>query len=157
MPGVAPRAIPLAAADDLLAAIAAIRRAARRHARRPAELAALTSAQLELVRLLRRRPGRSVADAAAELGLAPNTVSTLVRELSEAGIVVRRVDGADRRVARLDLAPAVRRRVERWRDERVVALAGAIDGLPGAERERLLEALPLLGALAEALAAGERR
>jgi DNA-binding MarR family transcriptional regulator len=143
----------LAAADELLAAMAAIRRAGRQRGGRPIELARLTSAQLELVRLLRRRPGLSVAEAAQELRLASNTISTLVRELSDAGMVERRVDSADRRVARLDLAPDIRRKVERWRDERVVALASAIDRLPSGDRRRLLAALPPLVSLADGLGA----
>ena len=75
-----------------------------------------------------------------------------MRELGAAGIVVRTVDRTDRRVARLDLAPEIRRKVERWRDERVVGLAAAIDGLPAGGRRRLVAALPELAALADRLA-----
>jgi DNA-binding MarR family transcriptional regulator len=142
----------LGAADELLVAMAAIRRAGRQRGGRPRELAALTSAQLELVRLLRRQPGLCVAEAAQELHLAPNTVSTLVRELAAEGVVERRVDEADRRVARLDLVPEMRRKLERWRDERVLTLASAIDQLPRSDRRALLRALPLLDALADAVA-----
>jgi len=142
----------LGAADALLGAMAAIRRAGRQRGGRPRELAALTSAQLELVRVLRRRPGLCVAEAAQDLRLAPNTVSTLVRELVEAGVVERRVDDADRRVARLDLVAEMRRKLERWRDERVVTLASAIGRLPGGDRRALLHALPLLDSLADAVA-----
>lgn len=138
-------------ADQLLATIGAIRRAGRRQSGRPDELSALSGAQLELVRLLRRRPGVSVAEAASELRLAANTVSTLVGELSEAGLLVRSVDRADRRVARLDLAPEMRRTVERWRDRRVDALAAAYERLSAAERRRLAAALPCLDRLAGAL------
>jgi DNA-binding MarR family transcriptional regulator len=141
----------IAAADELLAAMSAIRRAARQRGGRPAEFASLTTAQLELIRVLRRRPGLSVAEAAQELRLASNTVSTLVRELADAGMLERRIDKDDRRVARLDLAPDIRRKLERWRDERVVALASAIDGLPSEDRRLLLAALPLLGSLADGL------
>lgn len=143
-----------AIADQLLATIGAIRRAGRRQSGRPDEYSALTGAQLELVRLLRRRPGVSVAEAASELRLAANTVSTLVRELSEAGLLVRSIDRADRRVARLDLAPAMRRTVERWRDRRVDALASAFDRLSAAERRRLAVALPCLDHLAASLEEG---
>ena len=143
----------LGAANELLVAISAIRRAGRQRGGRPRELAALTSAQLELVRLLRRQPGLCVTQAAQELRLAPNTVSTLVRELVEAGVLERRVDDADRRVARLDLVSEMRRKLERWRDERVVTLASAIDQLPRSDRRALLRALPLLDALADAVAA----
>lgn len=143
-----------AIADQLLVTIAAIRRAGRRQSGRPDEFSALTGAQLELIRLLRRRPGVSVAEAASELRVAPNTVSTLVRELSETGLLVRSTDSSDRRVARLDLAPPMRRTVERWRDRRVDALAAAFDRLSAAERRRLAAALPCLEHLAASLEEG---
>src|SRR6204780_1667961 len=101
-------------ADELLAAMGAIRRSGRRHAGRPAELSQLTGSQLELVRLLRRRPGISVNQVAEELNLAPNTVSTLVRQLVDAGFVVRRRQEAARRVARLDLAEDLGRKMGRF-------------------------------------------
>ena len=142
------------AADALLSTFARIRRAGRRHSGRPAELGSLTSAQLELLRLVRRMPGVSVADAARELGLAANTVSTLVRELSEAALLIRHVSDVDRRMARLELAVGIRERIDAWRDRRVVALTAAIDGLGAADRERLLDAVPVLEHVAEQLEAG---
>ena len=131
-------------ADDLLRSIASVRRTSRRHSGRPAEFSTLTDAQLELVRLVARRPGVSIADAAQELRLAPNTVSTLVGQLAAAGIVMRGADALDRRVARLELAPDLRRGVAVWRDRRVVSLGAAIDELPGGDRECLVEALTVL-------------
>ena len=142
------------AADTLLSTFARIRRAGRRHSGRPAELGSLTSAQLELLRLVRRRPGVSVADAARELGLAANTVSTLVRDLSEAGLLIRHVSAVDRRVARLELTAGIRGQIDAWRDRRVVALTAAIDELTDADRERLLDAVPVLERVAEQLEAG---
>ena len=65
-------------ADELLGTMASIRRSGRLVASRPVELSALTGSQVDLVRLVRRRPGVSVTEAAAELRLAANTVSTLV-------------------------------------------------------------------------------
>ena len=67
-----------ALADGLISTMAAIRRSGRLLGRAPGELSELTGAQIDLVRLVRRRPGVSVAEAAAELRVAPNTVSTLV-------------------------------------------------------------------------------
>ena len=125
--------------DELLEALSAVRRAVRRHTDRPAELSALTGAQLELVRLLRREPGVSIADAAARLHVAPNTVSTLVGQLADSGVVERRVDGVDRRVVRLTLTPGVRRRVE------------AMARLPAADRLRLDDAVQALVRLADEL------
>lgn len=137
-----------AIADELFAVMAAFRRTARRRARRPAELSSSTGAQLELMRLVRRRPGVSVAEAAAELNLAPNTVSTLVRELRERGLLERRVDDSDRRVARLELRPGVRRQIEAWRDRRVDLLASVIGRLTVDDERRLEDALEALRALA---------
>jgi DNA-binding MarR family transcriptional regulator len=130
--------------------MAALRRGTRL-AGRPAELSELTGAQLDLLRLVRRRPGVSVADAAAELRLAPNTVSTLVRRLKDAGLLLRHADRTDRRVARLELSPETAREVERFRDRRIALLASAIAELPPAERRRLEAASPILGRLAARL------
>lgn len=138
-------------AEELLDALSAVRRSLRRRAERPAELAELTGAQIELVRLVRRRPGVAVTEAATALRLAPNTVSTLVRRLVDAGIMVRSANAADRRAAQLALAPAVRRRVEAWRDGRTDTLAGALDVLTESERRALARALPVLARLAEEL------
>jgi DNA-binding MarR family transcriptional regulator len=146
------------AAEELLGALSAIRRALRRYSGRPVELSSLTGAQLELVRLLRRRPGISIADAALELRVAPNTVSTLVGQLAGAGVVARGVDGDDRRVARLTLAPPIARKVDAWRDRRFDALGSALAELTDDEQRRLAEALPALARLASTLeAAGAGR
>lgn len=138
-------------ADELLTAMASIRRTGRRRSARPAELAPLTGSQLELVRLVRRRPGVSVADAARELTLASNTVSTLVGQLTRAGLVVRQVDASDRRVARLELTAEIHGKVAAWRDRRLVALAEAIGRLPPTDQHLLAAAMPVLVKLAEAL------
>jgi DNA-binding MarR family transcriptional regulator len=131
--------------------MASIRRAGRRHAGRPVELSSLTGAQLELLRLVRRRPGVSIAEAAQELRLAPNTVSTLVHQLTKGGLMLRGVHGSDRRVARLELSAHIRRKVDAWRDRRVLALGDAIERLSPQDRRSMVEALPVLARLAEHL------
>jgi DNA-binding MarR family transcriptional regulator len=132
-----------ALADRLISTMASIRRSGRLVGR-PAELAELTGAQLDLVRLVRRRPGISVAEAAAELRLAPNTVSTLVRQVTSAGMLVRRTDNTDRRVARLELTADMAAKVGRFRDRRVALLASAFAELRPADRQRLEAAIGLL-------------
>jgi len=141
----------LALADDLFAAIGQLRRQGRRLGGGPFPAGSLSGAQVELVRLVRRRPGLSVAEAAAELALAPNTVSTLVGQLAEADVLIRVTDPRDRRVARLNLTTPVRERVERWRDQRVSATAGAIADLEASERADLERAVPIIARLAAAL------
>ena len=137
--------------EDLLDALSGVRRAIRRSTDRPAFLSSLTGAQVELVRLLRRQPGLTVAEAAAELRVAPNTVSTLVRQLVEAGFVERAVDGNDRRVARLNLAPAVGNKVQAWRDRRVETIEAAVGRLSPEDRERIAAAVPALARLSREL------
>lgn len=139
------------AADELLSALAAVRRAARRHAGRPSELSSSTTAQLELARLVRRSPGISIAGAADVLRLAPNTVSTLVGELVSGGLLVRRSDPSDRRVARLDLTEAWKRKIDTWRDRRATAVGEALGRLSADDRHLIELARPALARLADEL------
>ena len=134
-------------ADALLASMAGIRRSLRL-AGRPPGFSDLTGAQLDLVLLVRRRPGVSIAEAAQELRVAANTVSTLVRQLTRSGFLVRGVDGADRRVARLELTPETAEKVSRFRDRRAAFLTAAIEALPSRDRQRLAAATQVLGLLA---------
>ncbi|TKK76039.1 MarR family transcriptional regulator [Kribbella jiaozuonensis] len=143
-------------AEDLLAAIGLVRRRLRRSAGRPLALSTLTGSQAELIRLVRRNPGISVAEAAAELGLVPNTVSTLVGQLTERGMLLRTSDESDRRIARLTLTEPAREQVEAWRDRRAALVNEALDGLGPADRDALRAALPILGVLAERLTPSEQ-
>ena len=144
-----------ALAEELYAAVGQLRRHARRIGVRPFPDGAPTTAQLELIRLVRRTPGISVADAAADLGVAPNTVSTLVRQLAAAGILERGRDAADGRVVRLRLTPDTQRRVDQWRDRRTAVTARALAELSPADRAALERALPVLVAVAGSLSRKE--
>ena len=95
-------------ADDLYDVIGLLRRRSRRLVGAPLPELALSGAQLELLRVVRRNPGITVAESAQVLGLAANTVSTLVGQLLPLGVLVRERDASDRRVARLDLTPSAR-------------------------------------------------
>jgi DNA-binding MarR family transcriptional regulator len=137
-----------ALADGLADAMSSVRRAVRRHTGQVEEVARLSNAQVQLVRVVRRTPGISVTEAAAELGVAPNTVSTLVGQLLAAGVLTRRSDPADRRVARLALAPPVAEGLGVWLEKRSAALADALAGLSVDDREALAGALGPLSRLA---------
>jgi DNA-binding MarR family transcriptional regulator len=141
-------------ADALLKQTARIRRVGRRWQGRPEEFARLSGAQLELVKLVRRAPGVSVAQAAAELGLAANTVSTLVRRLSDQGMLVRTADPTDRRIARLELPDELARRLGAYRDRRMVALGAAIATLDPDEQATIATATALLARVADELERG---
>lgn len=138
-------------AEDLLAVVGLMRRHLRRVAGRPWPLSSLTASQTEVLRLVHRVPEVSVAEAAAELGLAANTVSTLVGQLTVRGLLRRVPDERDRRVARLTLTDLARRQIDAWRDRRAAVVAGVLDGMDPAELEELRAALPVLTMIAERL------
>lgn len=138
-------------AEGLLAAIGLLRRHLRRVPGRPWALSSLSASQSELLRLVLRAPGISVAEAAAELGLVPNTVSTLVGQLTEQGLLQRVPDPRDRRVARLTLTNLAQRQIDAWRDRRAALITQVLDGLAPADLEALRGALPALTGIAERL------
>jgi DNA-binding MarR family transcriptional regulator len=134
--------------DDLYDVVGLLRRRSRRLVGAPLPELALSGAQLELLRVVRRNPGITVAEAARVLGLAPNTVSTLVGQLLALEVLVRSRDLTDRRLARLDLTASAREGLEQWRDRRSQATAAVLAELPDDERARLAAALPTIARIA---------
>ncbi len=144
------------AAADLLGAIGLLRRAARRSARQAWRQQPLPPAQSELLRLAASRPGITVADAAQELRLAPNTVSTLVSKLTAAGLLRRGRSATDGRTALLTVTDRARRRLAEYRDLRAELAGHALAGLSAADQRALRDAVPALLRLAEGLETGAR-
>lgn len=105
---------------------------------------ALTESQAELLRLVGRQPGISVSEAAAELGLAANTASTLVSKLSAGGLLNREADPADRRVGRLRLTETAQRIADASRTARRAALTEVLDTLDDTEIDQLTAGLEVL-------------
>ena len=138
-------------AGDLIEAIGALRRQLRGRVGMPWPNADLSAAELELVRLVRRRPDIRIRAAAQELGVAANTVSTLVTRLTERGVLVRSPDPTDSRAACLRLTPTAQRRIQKWRDGRVSTLTSALGELPARDRALISAALPALDRLMEQL------
>ena len=136
-------------AAELLAAIGAVRRVARRAVRTAANGDPLPPARSELLRLAARRPGIGVAEAAAELRLAPNSVSTMVSKLTEDGLLSRGRVESDGRSVRLTVTEAGAARIEQWQDIRTDLVGRALDGLAPADRQALMTAIPALTLLAE--------
>src|SRR5919199_208812 len=101
-------------ASGLLAVIGPLRRALRREGRRGLPGDPLPASQAELLRLVRLQPGIGVREAAQQLGVAANTVSTLVNQLVAAGLLSRGRDPVDGRAARLELTADARRRGALW-------------------------------------------
>jgi DNA-binding MarR family transcriptional regulator len=141
---------------ELLAAIGLVRRSARRAVRQAWEQEPLPPAQGELLRLAASRPGITVADAAQELRLAPNTVSTLVGKLTSAGLLTRSRGTQDARTALLTVTDSARRRLVQWRDLRAELAGRALAQLAPRDRRALAAALPALQRLAEGMETSDR-
>jgi len=139
--------------EELLVQTGAIRRIARRAVRRAADGDPLPPGRSELLRLANRNPGISVADAAHELGLAPNSVSTLVTKLTSDGLLRRDRGESDGRAAELRITDAGAERVARWRDIRVEVTARAMARLDPADQQAIAAALPALARLAAGMEA----
>lgn len=137
-----------AEAAELLAAIGAVRRVARRAVGAAAYAEPLPPARSELLRLAARRPGIGVAEAAAELRLAPNSVSTMVSKLTEDGLLSRDRGATDGRSVRLTVTDAGAARIEQWRDIRTDLAGRALEQLTQADRRALAAAIPVLARLA---------
>jgi len=138
-------------AEELFESLGVLRRQVRAAVGRPWADAELSGAEVDVVRLVRRRPGVSIAQAAAVLGLAANSVSTLARRLGGTGWLVGERDGEDRRVVRLHLTEPARSRVEQWRDRRGVLVGRAMRSLDPDDVDAIEAALPALARLTEAL------
>ncbi|MFA5708545.1 MAG: MarR family transcriptional regulator [Mycolicibacterium sp.] len=143
--------LPADLATDLFGTVGRFRRQIRRSAGRAFDNAGLTESQGELVRLIGRQPGISVSAAAAELGLAANTASTLVSRLSGNGLVLREVDPADRRVGRLRLSAAAQRIADESRRARRAALGVALDQLSKDEIDSLTAGLAVMNKMTKLL------
>jgi len=136
------------AAAELFTAISVIRRTARRAARQAWTQEPLPPAQSELLRLTAARPGITVADAAQELRLAPNTVSTLVGRLTDAGLLSRERGAQDARTAVLAVTDKARRRLAEFRDLRAELAGQALARLTQQDQQALAAAAPALLRLA---------
>ncbi|GIJ33257.1 MarR family transcriptional regulator [Micromonospora sediminimaris] len=135
--------------DQLGAALSDLHRVLRRRAIQRTGRAALPDAQVEVLRLVQRQPGISVREAAERLGTAANTVSTLVGELTTAGLLRRDRDPADRRTVRLELTEVAYERIAAYGQYRRELLAAALADLDATDRERLAAAVPALSRLAD--------
>lgn len=134
--------------EDLADTLAGLQRLIRRRLRGGTNGPRLRGAEVDLLRLVAERPGLGVSEAAKELYLAPNSVSTLVNSLVRDGFLVRETDAADRRAVHLLTTPAADARLRDWRQRRAVLVRRQVDRLDDADRAALEAALPALRELA---------
>jgi DNA-binding MarR family transcriptional regulator len=143
-------------AQELAQTLGRLRRAVRHRTRQEWGTSPLPEAQLELLRLVRARPGLRPRQAAEALGVLPNTVSTLLKSLEAMGLLERQRDGDDARRVRMHLTAAAWARIADWQDRRHAVVAAALDTLAPADRDAIAGSLPALDRLALALGAPPR-
>jgi DNA-binding MarR family transcriptional regulator len=136
---------------DVFRVVGRFRRQLRRSAGRGLESARLSESQSELLFLVGREPGISVSAAAAELGLVPNTASTLVSKLVSNGLLVRTAGETDRRVGQLRLAEPTRQIIDASRAARRELLAKVLGELDHDQIEALTRGLEVLDTMTQIL------
>jgi DNA-binding MarR family transcriptional regulator len=155
MPGTATVVVDTVS-EGLMPAVGAVRRLLRRLAGPSFTGDPLSTSQREVLVAVGRHPGSAVTEIADELGLAPNSVSTIVTQLVGAGMLVRETDPQDRRIGRLALTEQARGQVAEARRRRREVLHDALDRLSPQQVEALAAGLEALGVLADELKALEQ-
>ena len=149
-------------AAELFATVGRFRRQVRRSGGRPAAgqigvpVGGEPESQAELLRLVGRQPSISVRQAAAELGLAANTASTLVSRLSADGLLVRTVDPDDRRVGRLRLTQTAQAVADESRAARRAALTAVLERLDDHQIDSLTKGLEVMSEMTRMLHEDEK-
>jgi DNA-binding MarR family transcriptional regulator len=141
----------LAADDDVAVRLRmAIARLFRRIERTRAGVSLTPSETTVLSAIVRQGPLR-LSDLARAEGMNPTMLSRLIRDLEEAGLVLRRTDRADRRAALAEATPAGRRLYDLIRAERSDTLSAALVLLSTDEQRTLRAGLAVLETLADRL------
>ena len=142
---------PITLTAELAKVLSRIGRGLRYRTRAAREALDITQSEGELLRLLDRRPGIRVNDAADELGIASNSVSTLVKQLTRAGLVQRAADPLDGRAACLRLSPLAQEWVTQLGNAREQAIDRALAALEPEDRQSLEAAIPAMKRLAKVI------
>ncbi|MEU7640194.1 MULTISPECIES: MarR family winged helix-turn-helix transcriptional regulator [unclassified Streptomyces] len=135
----------------LTEAVTRLRRALRASIRTDYPWETLPMAQVELLQVLAEHSPARIGDLAARQRLAASTVSGLVGQMIQAGLVARAVDPADRRVSVVTLTGAGRSQLDAWTRAHESRLDAALESLEEADRAAVRAALPALFRVAEFL------
>ena len=115
-----------------------------RELRSETEQLGVTARQVTLLWLVKRSPGLSLAELAAEEGITPPALSAHVDRLEAAGLIERLRSTDDRRRVGLRLTDKGERLLRRVRARRTTWLTERLDALGPAELEAVGAAIPAL-------------
>jgi DNA-binding MarR family transcriptional regulator len=118
-----------------------------RELRKETEQLGITARQATLLWLVKRNPGLSLAELAAEEGISPPAMSGHVDRLERAGLIERIRSSEDRRRVGLRLTDEGARLLRRVRARRTTWLTDRLGSLEPAELEAIQVAIPALASL----------
>lgn len=137
--------------DQLIGLLARAGRAIMVEAARAVPDARLTGPQFRILHFLRCKPGASLSDVAAHLGVRLPTASVMLARLEGDGYVERRRDPASRRRMQLSLSDRGQRVMAQMRGTIEARLRVAFAQLGAPEQQELLRLLPLFSRFLEKL------
>jgi DNA-binding MarR family transcriptional regulator len=120
-----------------------------RELRKETEQVGVTARQATLLWLVKRNPGLSLAELAAEEGISPPALSGHVDRLERAGLIERVRSSDDRRRVGLRLTEDGSRLLRNVRARRTTWLAARLGVLDAADLQAVAAALPALTRLVE--------
>jgi DNA-binding MarR family transcriptional regulator len=120
-----------------------------RELRHETEQTGITARQATLLWLVKRSPGLSLAELAAEEGISPPAMSGHVNRLERAGLVERVRETGDRRRVGLELTEEGARLLRNVRARRTMWLAQRLQALEPAELAAIDAVIPALHSLLE--------
>jgi DNA-binding MarR family transcriptional regulator len=132
--------LPEALADELRPVLLRL----ARELRKETEQLGVTARQATLLWLVKRSPGLSLAELAAEEGISPPALSGHVDRLERAGLIERLRSTEDRRRVGLRLTEEGQRLLRRVRARRTTWLAQHLKALDPQELEVVDAAIPAL-------------
>jgi DNA-binding MarR family transcriptional regulator len=115
-----------------------------RELRKETEPLGVTGRQVTLLWLVKRSPGLSLAELAAEEGISPPALSGHVDRLERAGLLERVRETEDRRRVGLRLTEEGAKLLRRVRARRTTWLAARLHGLDDPELQAIARAIPAL-------------
>ncbi|MDF3291573.1 MarR family winged helix-turn-helix transcriptional regulator [Streptomyces silvisoli] len=128
----------------LTEAVTRLRRALRASIRSDYPWETLPMAQVELMQVLAEHSPARVGDLAVWQRLATSTVSGLIGQMINSGLVARAVDPADRRASVVTLTDAGHAQLAAWVEAHEQRLDRALTSLNARDRAAVRAALPAL-------------
>jgi DNA-binding MarR family transcriptional regulator len=121
-----------------------LRRALRASIRTDIPWESLPMAQVELLQTLGEIAPARIGDLAERLHLATSTVSGLIAQMIDSGLVRRQTDPGDRRAAMVTLTAAGHSQLAEWELAHERRIGRALEQLEPEDREAITRALPAL-------------